>query len=126
MEQPNIKDQKLYTVVLDMLLLNPKSRSSRKKKKFNAKQKLFVLLLDMIVLAELAGSMYWSQKFGEFMTPMFLKIYLPIVLTTLMIGKFCLNQLAHREPSVDNSGIEHVALETAGNNPAERRNPTSY
>ncbi|MDO9262607.1 MAG: hypothetical protein Q7U02_01480, partial [Desulfosalsimonadaceae bacterium] len=107
MEQPDIKNKKLYAVVLDMLLLNPKYRSSRKKKKFNAKQKLFVLLLDMIVLTELAGSMYWSQQFGESMPPMFLKIYLPIVLTTLIIGKFCLNRLAHRETAPDTLSIEH-------------------
>jgi hypothetical protein len=98
MEQPNIKDQKLYAVVLDMLLLNPKYRRRSNKKKFNAKQKLFVVLLDMIVLAELAGSMYWSQKFGESMPPMFLKTYLPMVLVTLIIGKRCLNRLASGEP----------------------------
>jgi len=103
MEQPDIKDKKLYAVVLDMLLLNPKYRSSRKKKKYNAKQKLFVLLLDMIVLAELAGSMYWSQQFGESMPAVFLKTYLPIVLTTLIIGKFCINRLQTKEPAIENS-----------------------
>jgi|WetSurMetagenome_2_1015567.scaffolds.fasta_scaffold57979_3 hypothetical protein len=100
MEQPNIKDQKLYAVVLDMLLLNPKYRSSRKKKKFNAKQKLFVLLLDMIVLTELAGCMYWSQKFGESMTGMFLKAYLPVVFATLIIGKLCLNKLQSKDSEI--------------------------
>ena len=105
MEQKRITDQKLYAVVLDMLLLNPKYRSSRKKKSLNAKQKLFVLLLDMIVLAELAGTMYWTQKFGECMTPMFLKTYLPIVLTTLIIGKFCLNRLASPEPVAESANI---------------------
>jgi hypothetical protein len=100
MEQPNIKDQKLYAVVLDMLLLNPKYRSSRKKKKFNTKQKLFVLLLDMIVLAELAGCMYWSQKFGGSMTSMFLKTYLPVVFITLIIGKFCLNKLESKDENL--------------------------
>ena len=105
MEQKRITDQKLYAVVLDMLLLNPKYRRNPKKKKFNAKQKLFVFLLDMIVLAELAGSLYWAQKFGESMPPMFLKIYLPIVLTTLIIGKLCLNRLENREPVTESANI---------------------
>jgi hypothetical protein len=105
MEQPNIKNQKLYAVVLDMLLLNPKYRSSCKKKKFNAKQKLFVLLLDMIVLAELAGCMYWSQNFGESMTAMFLKTYLPIVFGTLIIGKFCLNKIQSKASEFEQADL---------------------
>lgn len=107
MEQPDIKDKKLYTVVLDMLLLNPKYRSSRKKKKFNAKQKLFVLLLDMIVLAELFGCMYWAQKFGDSMTPVFLKTYLPMVVVTLIIGRFFINRLGNGEAGIGNPGVEH-------------------
>ncbi|RJP94859.1 MAG: hypothetical protein C4518_02530 [Desulfobacteraceae bacterium] len=108
MEQPNIKNQKFYAVVLDMLLLNPKYRLRRKnKKQFNVKQKLFVLLLDIIVLAELAASMYWTQQFGEAMVPMFLKTYLPVVVVTLIIGKFCLNRLETREnPVVDSPNFE--------------------
>lgn len=92
MEQTAVKDRKFYAVVLDMLLLNPKYRSSRKKKRFNAKQKLCVLLLDMVVLAELFGSMYWAQKFGDSMTPVFLKTYIPVVVVTLVIGKLTINR----------------------------------
>jgi hypothetical protein len=105
MEQKRITDQKLYAVVLDMLLLNPKYRRNLKKKKFNAKQKLFVLLLDMIVLAELAGSLYWAQKFGESMPPMFLKTYLPVVFVTLVIGKLCLNKLESKEPVAESMDV---------------------
>ncbi len=63
----------------------------------NIKQKLFVVFLDMVVLAELAASLYWSNQFGDLMTPLFLKIYLPTVLATLIIGKFCLSRLRSKE-----------------------------
>ena len=76
------------------------------KQQLNVKQKLFVVLLDIIVLAELAGSIYWAHKFSESMTTIFLKTYLPIVLMTLIIGKFCLIRLETRETVVD-PNIEH-------------------
>jgi hypothetical protein len=69
-------------------------------KKLNFKQKLFVILLDFIVLAELAASLYWTNQFGESMTPMFLKTYLPVVFLTLIIGKFCLNKLESKDENM--------------------------
>jgi hypothetical protein len=106
MEQKRIRDQKLHVVLLDMIVLNPKHRPYPMKKKLNVRQKLFVVLLDMIVLAELAGCMCWTQQFQESMPSMFLKTYLPIVLVTLIIGKFCLNRLEYRELVVDSPSIE--------------------
>jgi hypothetical protein len=66
-------------------------------KKLNLRQKLFVVLLDFFVLAELAASLYWANQFGDSMTTVFLTTYLPVVLVTLVIGKFCLNKLEYAE-----------------------------
>lgn len=99
MEPISIKEKKFYAVVLDMLLLNPKYREHRRKKKaYNARQKWFVLLLDLIVLAELAGSMFWAQKFGDAMPGVFIKMYLPMVVVTLILGKFAIKRLDTPEP----------------------------
>jgi hypothetical protein len=64
-------------------------------KKLNFRQKVFVVFLDFIVLTELAASLYWANQFGESMTPVFLKTYLPVVFATLALGKYCLNKLEY-------------------------------
>ena len=74
-------------------------------KKLNLRQKLFVVLLDFIVLIELAGSLYWANQYGESLTPVFLKTYLPIVFVTLIIGKFCLNKLQSKESDTEIRGV---------------------
>lgn len=95
MEKPLAEKRKFYAIALDMLVLNPNNPDHIKpmKKKFSVKQKLFIFLLDMIVLAELAGCICWAHQFNDSMTPMFLKAYLPIVLVTLIVGKYCLNRI---------------------------------
>ena len=74
-------------------------------KKLNLKQKLFVVFLDIVVIIELAGSLGWANQFGESLTPVFLKTYLPIVFVTLIIGKFCLNKLQSKEPDVESMDV---------------------
>ncbi len=70
-------------------------------KKLNFKQKLFVIFLDVIILAELTASLYWANGFGESMTSMFLKTYLPVVFLTLALGKYCLTKLECAETAAE-------------------------
>ncbi len=66
------------------------------KETFNFRQKMAVVILDILILAELTGCLYWSNRFGEELTRIFLSTYLPMVLVTMIIGKICISRLRAR------------------------------
>jgi hypothetical protein len=70
-------------------------------KKLNLRQKLIVIFLDLIVLIELAVCLYWANRYGELMTPMFLKTYLPTIFVTLAIGKICIHKAQSKDANIE-------------------------
>jgi hypothetical protein len=56
------------------------------------KRTWLVIALDIIVLLELTGSIGIASHFKESMTVVFLYVYIPAGLLTIIIGKLCLNR----------------------------------
>jgi hypothetical protein len=58
----------------------------------NFKQKIAVVGINILILAELAFSLYIGSK-GEDMVITFLKIYVPAVIVTLVLGRIFIRRL---------------------------------
>jgi hypothetical protein len=65
-------------------------------KSFNLRQKLVVVGIDIMLLVELTFSIYIAHRCPESITLVFLKTYLPIALTTIVIGLICIRILRSR------------------------------
>jgi hypothetical protein len=51
-----------------------------------------MIVIDIIVLLELTGAIGISSRFSDSMTVVFLYVYIPAALVTIIIGKICLNR----------------------------------
>jgi hypothetical protein len=61
-------------------------------KGMNIKQKIAVVLINVLVLAELAFSIYLGSK-DQDMVLTFLRIYIPALVITLILGRICIKKL---------------------------------
>jgi hypothetical protein len=58
----------------------------------NIKQKIAVVVINILILAELAFSLYMGSR-GEDLVLTFLKIYVPAVIVTLVVGRIFIRRL---------------------------------
>jgi hypothetical protein len=58
----------------------------------NIKQKIAVVMINILILAELAFSLYIGSK-DQDMVLTFLKIYVPAVIVTLILGRIFIRRL---------------------------------
>jgi hypothetical protein len=58
----------------------------------NTKQKIAVVVINILILAELAFSLYIGSK-DQDMVLTFLKIYVPAVVVTLILGRLFIRRL---------------------------------
>ena len=70
--------------------------SSEEKKGLNPKQKLIVVLADVLLLAELTYSIYIGSRDPEYMTNIFLRTFIPMVVGTLVLTRLFLKKYASR------------------------------
>jgi uncharacterized membrane protein YphA (DoxX/SURF4 family) len=59
----------------------------------NTRQKLLVVALDLLLLAELTFSMYWSARTPDDMAGAFIRLFVPLVLATLVAGRWSIRRL---------------------------------
>ena len=77
----------------------------------NLKQKLVYIITDILVLVELTACVYMCSRNPEFDTPLFLRLYLPAVIVTIVVarilfkwfgkGKTKINMISERPASVN-------------------------
>jgi hypothetical protein len=58
----------------------------------NLRQKIAVVVINILILAELAFSLYMSSR-DQDMVLTFLKIYIPAVVATLVVGRIFIRRL---------------------------------
>jgi hypothetical protein len=63
------------------------------KQGMNIKQKIVVAIMDVFILAELIVSIYIGHQDPENVTALFLKIYAPALLITVLVGRICIRRL---------------------------------
>ncbi len=64
----------------------------------NTRQKLMVVLIDVLILTELTFSMIVSGRGPQDdMTGAFIRIFVPSVVATLILGRLCLRKLRDKE-----------------------------
>ena len=63
----------------------------------NRKQKIVLITIDVLVLLELMCSIYLGYQSQENITVVFLKTYIPLVLVTVIIGRFLIRKLRSEE-----------------------------
>lgn len=77
------------------MFLNTRMKSDR----LNPKQRIVVVVMDILLLAEIAFCMYQGQKNPDYMTIIFLKLYLPMLLITVLGARLCIKRF--RTPAMD-------------------------
>lgn len=68
-----------------------------------------MIVIDMIVLLELTASIGIASRFHDSMTVVFLYIYIPAALITIIISKICLNRFCPADPA-EADKIQPVSL----------------
>lgn len=63
----------------------------------NGKQKMVVIFMDLLLLTELTGSIFWGHQFGEAMTGVFLRLFIPSALVTVITARVLIRKLACHE-----------------------------
>ena len=58
----------------------------------NIKQKLIVFIMDVLLLAELGVSIYFAYRDPENLTIVFLKIYVPALVVTIVTARLMLKR----------------------------------
>jgi len=69
------------------------------KHRLNPAQRLVVVVMDILILTELAFCMYWSGRTPEAMTSEFLRLYLPLLLVTVIGARLVMHRLRSPEPA---------------------------
>jgi len=64
----------------------------------NLKQKFVVVVMDILLLSELTGSIFAGQRYGEEMAGFFLRTFIPLALSTVIIARICIRRLRTPEP----------------------------
>jgi hypothetical protein len=64
----------------------------------NFRQKVAVAVLDVLVIAELAVSIYIANHDTEDFTVVFFKVFLSVVIPTLVLAKVVIRRLRSKEP----------------------------
>ncbi|MFH2218990.1 MAG: hypothetical protein ABII68_04945 [Pseudomonadota bacterium] len=63
----------------------------------NRKQNIVLIMVDTLVLLELMFSIYLGYQNPENITAVFLKTYIPVVIVTILIGRFFIRRLGSEE-----------------------------
>ncbi|MEW6079201.1 MAG: hypothetical protein AB1724_15445 [Thermodesulfobacteriota bacterium] len=58
-----------------------------------------MIVIDLIVLMELTASIGIASRFNDSMTAVFLYVYIPTALVTIIISKICLNRFCPVDPA---------------------------
>ena len=58
----------------------------------NTKQKIIVVMVDILILAELAYCIMQGKSNPEYMTPIFFKNFVPLIIITLIGAKILLKR----------------------------------
>jgi hypothetical protein len=64
----------------------------------NFRQKVAVAVLDVLVIAELAVSIYIANQDTEDFTVVFFRVFLSLVIPTLVLAKVVIRRLRSKEP----------------------------
>ncbi len=71
-------------------------RKVHMEKGFNLQQKLIVVFADVLLLVELTYSIYTGSRDPEYMTSIFLRTFIPMVVGTLILTRLFLRRYATR------------------------------
>jgi len=63
----------------------------------NRKQNIVLIMVDTLVLLELMVSIYLGYQNPENITAVFLKTYIPVVIVTIIIGRFFIRRLGSED-----------------------------
>lgn len=66
--------------------------------RLNPAQRLVVVVMDVLILAELVFCMYWSSRTPATMASEFLRLYVPLLLTTVVGARLAMRRLRSPEP----------------------------
>lgn len=67
--------------------------------RLNPAQRLVVVVMDVLILAELAFCMYWGSRTPEAMASEFLRLYVPLLLVTVVGARLAMRRLRSPEPA---------------------------
>jgi hypothetical protein len=65
----------------------------------NLRQRIVMIVADMLILAQLTYSMYVAQQVPEEIALVFMKTFFPMVICTLIAGRYFFRKL--RSPAID-------------------------
>jgi hypothetical protein len=71
-------------------------RSGEVERGLNLKQKMIVVIADVLLLAELTYSIYIGSRDPEYMTNIFLRTFIPMVVGTLVLTRLFLRKYESR------------------------------
>lgn len=66
----------------------------------NFKQVFVVVLMNIFLLAELAFSIYLGSRDRDNMTVVFLEVFIPMVIATLVLARVLVKRMRDRGPSL--------------------------
>lgn len=71
----------------------------------NLKQKLVVILMDLLLLTELAYSIFLGHRYGDAMTGVFLRTFIPAAVLTVVGARVLIRRLSRQESlsSIENA-----------------------
>jgi len=67
----------------------------------NPHQKIAVAVMDVFILAELCLSMFMAHSHPENFTPVFFKIFLGMLIPTLIVARMVVRKLRTPEPTIE-------------------------
>lgn len=67
------------------------------KKALNGRQKTVVIIMDVLLLAELTASMFIGQQYGDDMSGVFLRTFIPLALGTVIVAKVFIRKMTGQE-----------------------------
>ncbi len=80
---------------------------TRRRPPMNTKQKIVVVVVDILILAELFYSIMQAKCNPEYMTPIFFKNFIPLIIITLLLARILVKRF-RTEESV--SGIKREPI----------------
>jgi len=90
-------------------------RPRRVKNRLNSRQRLVVVLMDIALLTELTVCMYRGAADPETMAAQFMRLYIPMLLVTVIGARILLRRLRTPEPpEADVPDAAATAAETGG------------
>jgi len=82
------------------------------KNRLNAKQRLIVIAMDVLLLIELVGSMRYASFTPETMTEIFLKLYVPMLVVTVVVARVAM-RLTRDAQSETDIAVEGASCDNA-------------